>query len=139
VEYKAYLNARFGYWVEYPDIFETQKEPDNGDGVVFESADGEYTLTVWGGHNIFGQDGEALLLECYDRVAHIVPDSERSGPGFYSIAYEGGGDGVEYIFHEYGIVNEDLTAAFILKYPKDEEERFAPIKEYMEASFSLPK
>ena len=139
-EYEAYLNARFGYSVEYPGFFDTRRESDNGDGIWYESAEGEYTLTTSGGHNISGHDGAALLRECYDRVAYIVEGSERSGAGFYSIAYEGGGgmDGVEYIFHEYGIVNEDMWAAFILKYPKEEEERFAPVKERMEASLKLP-
>ena len=139
-EYEAYLNARFGYSVEYPDIFDASREPDNGDGIWFESAGGEYTLTISGGHNIFGHDGEALLRECYDRVAYIVEGSERSAPNFYSIAYsdDGGQDGIEHIFHEYGIVNEDIWASFILKYPKEEEERFAPIKERMETSLKLP-
>ena len=139
-EYETYLNARLGYSVEYPGIFDMQRESDNGDGIWFESADGEYTLTISGGHNIFGYDGGVLLRECYDRVAYIVEGSERSGPEFYSIAYEGGGgiDGVKYIFHEYGIVNEDMWGAFVLKYPKEEEERFAPIKERMEASLKLP-
>ena len=139
-QYKPYLNARFGYSAEYPGIFDTQHESDNGDGIWLESADGEYTLTIWGGHNVSGEDGDALLLECYDRVAYIVEDSERSGAGFYSIAYEGGGgiDGAVYIFHEYGIVNEDMKAGFILKYPQEEEERFTPIKERMEATLTLP-
>ena len=139
-EYEAYFNTRFGYSVEYPDIFDASREPDNGDGIWFESADGEYALTISGGHNVFDHDGEALLRECYDRVAYIVEGSERSAPNFYSIAYEGGGgmDGAEYVFHEYGVVNEDIWASFILKYPKDEEERFAPVKERMEASLKLP-
>lgn len=139
--WKTYLNARFGYYVEYPDIFNASKEPDNGDGIEFESADGEYTLAVWGGHNIFQDDGAALLRGCYDRVAHIVPNSEKSGPGFYSIEYsdDGGQDGVEHISHEYGVVDPAAKAGYILRYPKDEEKRFAKIKSKMDASLKLPK
>ena len=138
--YKVYLNARFGYSVEYPDIFDTQREPDNGDGITFESADGEYSLAIGGGHNVLEWDGEALLNMCKERVAHIVDGSERTGKGFYSIAYsdDGGQDGVEHIFHEYGIVNADLTVSFVLKYPKEEEERFTEIKKRLEASLKLP-
>ena len=140
--YEVYLNARFGYSVEYPDIFESSREPDNGDGIWMEGAgaEGEYSLTISVGHNIFADDGHAMLEKCYDRVAHIVPGSERSGEGYYSIAYEGGGgmDGVEHIFHEYGIVNGDLWAMFILKYPMSEEEGFKEIKKRMEDSLKLP-
>jgi hypothetical protein len=140
IVYETYLNARFGYSAELPDIFDASREPDNGDGIWFETAGEEYTLTISGGHNIFGHDGDALLQEAYGRVAYIVEGSDRSGPNFYSIAYEGGGgmDGGEYVFHEYGIVDEDLWASFTLKYPKEEEERFVPIKERMEASLKLP-
>jgi hypothetical protein len=137
----SYENGRFGYSVDHPDIFDAVKEPDNGDGAEFESADGEYALTVWGGYNILEDDGNSLLEKCYDRVAHIVPDSEKSGQGFYSIEYsdDGGKDGVEHIFHEYGVVNADTQAGFILKYPKEEEKRFAEIKKRMETSLKIPE
>jgi hypothetical protein len=140
-EYKTYVNDRFGYSVNYPDIFESSREPDNGDGIEFASDDGEYTLTIWGGYNVLGQDGYALLEECYERVAHIVPDSQESAGNYYSIEYsdDGGKDGVEHIFHEYGIVNEDMKASFTLQYPKAEEKRFATIKIDMENSLGLPE
>jgi hypothetical protein len=140
-EYKTYVNDRFGFSVNYPDIFDTSREPDNGDGISFASDDGEYTLEIWGGYNILGQDGYALLEECYERVAHIVRNSAISAGGHYSIEYsdDGGKDGVEHIFHEYGIVNEDMKAGFVLRYPKDEEKRFAIIKADMENSISLPE
>jgi hypothetical protein len=139
--YKIYLNARFGYSVEYPDIFDTQREPDNGDGIEFTGADGEYTLTIWGGYNVLAWDGKSLLDACTERIAHIVEGSKKIGAGFYSIAYsdDGGRDGVEHIFHEYGIVNKDMQAAFVLKYPKKEEKRFVEIKKRLEASFKAPQ
>jgi hypothetical protein len=140
-KFKTYVNARFGYSLSYPDIFEPETESENGDGAEFSSQDGEYTLTVWGGYNVLGQDGNALLEERRESVAHIVPDSERSGAELYSIEYsdDGGQDGVEHIFHEYVNVNADLTAGFILRYPKEEEKRFAGIKDAMETSLKLTK
>ena len=71
--YKTYRDARFGYSVEYPDIFGAPRETD--DGAEFEGADGEYTLSVRGGKSVPGSDGEALLNRCKERVAHIVPGS----------------------------------------------------------------
>ena len=140
-EFKTYINARFGYSVEYPDIFIDSKEPDNGDGIVFEDADGEYNLTIWGGYNVLGQNGSSLLEMCLERVAHIVPGSEKSGAGFYSIEYsdDGGQDGVEHIFFEYGVINADMMAGFILKYPKESEVRFAEIKRVIQESLKIPE
>ena len=139
VKLKTYVNALFGYSVEYPDIFKAKTERDDGGGAEFSSEDGEYTLVVWGEKNTPGRDGNALLEECKERVAHIVPGSEKSGAGFYSVEYgdDGGQDGVEHIFHEYVIVNAHLTAGFVLRYPK-EEERFAAIAAAMESSLKLP-
>jgi hypothetical protein len=140
-QYKTYENDRFGYSVDYPDIFDGKQEPDNGDGVEFTTESGEYGLTVWGGYNVLGQDGKALLEECKERVAHIADGSDKSGEGFYSIEYsdDGGESGVEHIFHEYGTVNGAAQAGFILKYPQDEEKRFAEIKKVMESSLKLPE
>jgi hypothetical protein len=140
-EYETYVNDRFGYSVNYPDIFDRSREPDNGDGVEFASADGEYGLTIWGGYNVLGQDGYALLEECYERVTHIVPESAMSASRHYGVEYsdDGGKDGVGHIFHEYGIVNEEMKAGFTLKYPKAEEKRFELIKIVMENSLRLPK
>jgi hypothetical protein len=140
-KYKTYVNGRFGYSVNYPDIFGEGREPDNGDGIEFASDGGEYTLAVWGGHNVLEQDGYSLLEDCYGRVAHIVPGSGKSAGNYYSIEYsdDGGKDGTEHIFHEYGIVNGETKAGFTLQYPKAEEERFAMIKIDMENSLSLPE
>jgi hypothetical protein len=142
-EYKTYVNPRFGYSVDYPDIFgqsEGSDESGDSDGIEFESGDGEYTLTIWGGDNATGSDGNALLEGRKNEVAHIVPDSEASGGGFYTISYsdDGGQDGNEHIFHEYGIVNKDARAAFVLRYPKDEEKRFAEMITRMKKSLALP-
>ena len=140
VKLETYVNALFGYSVGYPDIFEASTERDDGGGAEFSSEDGEYTLVVWGEKNTPGRDGNALLEECEERVAHIVPGSERSGAEFYAVEYgdDGGQDGVEHIFHEYAIVNAGLTAGFVLRYPKEEEERFAAIGAAMESSLKLP-
>jgi hypothetical protein len=144
--YKTYVNARFGYSIDYPDIFDSQKEPDNGDGIEFSGRGGEVTLTIWGGHNVLGQDGAALLNECKERVAYIVEDSEKCGTvteevSYYWIEYgDGGGkDGVEHIFSEAGLVNADIKAGFIFKYPKDDEESMTGVIAELRGSLALPQ
>ncbi|MDR2779990.1 MAG: hypothetical protein LBB28_02575 [Synergistaceae bacterium] len=139
-EYKTYLNARFGYSIRYPDIFAGVREPLNGDGAEFSESSGEYGLVVWGGFNVMGEDGAELLKMARERVSHIVPDSEKSGEGFYSIVYgdDGGQDGKEHIFREYGVVNPEMKAGFTLKYPLGEAERFAETARVMEESLKLP-
>jgi hypothetical protein len=136
-----YENGRFGYSVEYPDIFRDAKKPDNGDGVQLESDDEEHGLIISGGYNALEQDAEQRLASRLEEVSHIVEGSIDSGDGWYRVVYsdDGGMDGVEHLFHEYGIINKDAWATFILGYPKAEEKRFAEIKERMEASLKLPE
>ena len=140
-KYETYTNGRFGYSMKYPDIFDTKTEPDNGDGVELASKNGKYTLVMWGGYNILGQDGDALLEESKERVAHILPGSERSAENYYSIQYSDGGgkDGTEHIFYEYVIVNADMRAGFTFSYPKDEEKRFEITVIDMENSLKMPE
>jgi uncharacterized membrane protein len=38
VSYKHYGNARFGFIIEYPSDFKVKVVPDNGDGLIFQSA-----------------------------------------------------------------------------------------------------
>jgi hypothetical protein len=141
-KYKEYINSRFGYTVKYPDIYEKTTESDNGDGIIFSAKNDEYTLTVWGGYNISGDTGKSLLESSKERVSLIAPGSAKSGRGWYRIAYSDDGageEGIEHIFHEYGVVNAETRAGFILKYPLDEEKRFKPIIKELEKSLKLTR
>ena len=60
-KWARYVNKRFGYSVEYPDLFSKRDEPANGDGVWLKSKDGRTRLTFSGGYNVLMQDGEATL------------------------------------------------------------------------------
>ena len=116
-KYETYVNGRFGYLMDYPDIFDTRRDPDNGDGVELASKDGKYTLVMWGGYNIFGQDGDEPLEESKKRVARV--------------------GGKEHIVHEYVRANADISVGFRFSYPKDEEKRFEKIVVKMENSLKL--
>ncbi len=45
----SYVNERFGYSIEYPDIFSDIQESDNGDGVWLSFETDKYALTLSGG------------------------------------------------------------------------------------------
>jgi len=137
----TYTNERFGYSIELPDIFPDVREPDNSDGVWMQSDDENYRLTISGGYNVLEYEGKDMLKNRLEEVAHIVPDSDKSGEGWYRLIYsdDGGRDGNEHLFHEYGVVNKENWASFTLVYPKEEEARFSATAQRMEESLSLPK
>ena len=139
-EWISYGNARFGYSMEYPDIFTSLEEPDNGDGIWLKTKGEKYALTISGGFNVLGEDGEGRLQARLREVAHIVPGSEAAGPGWYRVVYsdDGGRDGKEHRFHEYGILDGENWASFILVYPLEERDRFAAAAARMEKNLALP-
>jgi hypothetical protein len=140
-KYKGYINSSFGYTIKYPDIYEKITKSDNGDGIIFSAKNDKYMLTVRGGYNISGDTGKSLLKSSMERVSHIVRGSAKSGRGWYRIAYSddgAGAEGIEHIFHEYGVVDAKTRAGFILKYPLNEETRFKPVIKELEKSLDLP-
>ncbi len=139
-EWISYGNARFGYSMEYPDIFTSLEEPDNGDGIWLKTKGEKYALTISGGFNVLGEDAEGRLQARLREVAHIVPGSEAAGPGWYRVVCsdDGGRDGKEHRFHEYGILDGENWASFILVYPLEERDRFAAAAARMEKSLALP-
>lgn len=136
----SYQNGRFGYRVEYPDLYPTTTTSDNGDGVWMESENGEYKLTLSGGFNVLKQDGNAALKDRMNHVSHIVPGTAVGGANFYRVVYsdDGGKDGNEHLFHEYGVMDDDHWATFLLVYPLKEETRFAAFIPRMEKALTLP-
>jgi hypothetical protein len=44
--WKKYTNARFGFSVEYPPTLQASREPDNGAGREFHTANKEFSLTA---------------------------------------------------------------------------------------------
>ena len=138
-QWTTYVNERFGYSVEYADIYTERDEPENGDGVWLSASEGKYALTLSGGYNVLEEDGERRLRSRLENVAHIVPGSEESGPDWYRVIYsdDGGKDGNERLFHEYGSINANNWASFILVYPVEEQERFAPIVACLEETLMI--
>jgi len=50
-EWTTYSNPRFGASIDVPPGFVKEvPEPENGDGLIFHSADGQTMLLVWGGN-----------------------------------------------------------------------------------------
>lgn len=136
----SYDNDRFGYSVEYPDIFTDITESDSGDGVWLSFEIDKYALTLSGGNNVLEDDGESSLRNRMEYISHIVPGSAESGSDWYRVIYaiESGVDGTESWFYEYGIIDEANWASFILLYPVEEQERFAAIAANMEKTLRLP-
>ena len=141
ISYKTLTSTLYEYSMEYPDMFTVKQGDENENFFTCETKDNEYSLYIWTEYNKYGANGRAWLEDRYNEIAHIVPDSAKSGDDFYTVEYsdDGGQDGVEHIFHEYGIVADEggVNVAYKLSYPKSDEERFAAVKKRMDESLKF--
>lgn len=121
--FQLYINARFGYRIDYPADFIPQGEADNSDGQVFIGKDGA-ELRAWGGYNVFQATPASALQEELQRSR----ESRRrvtyqvAGRDFFVVSgYEPDG---QRIFYLKKLVSPSLEAGFELVYPASRRERY---------------
>lgn len=121
--FRPYLNARFGYRIDYPADFIPQGESDNGDGQVFLGQDGA-ELRVWGGYNIFQATPASALQEELRRSRENQRrvTYQTVGRDFFVVSgYEPDG---RRIFYLKTVVRPSLQAGFEFVYPASRRERY---------------
>ena len=107
-KWNSYVNARFNYSIEYPNIFTKRTESENGDGLWLEAKDTRLTLS--GGYNVLMQDG-ADMVGSRNLEGMIIGES---GSGWFRLVRREG----TMIIHEYGVLNDDVWASFTFTYIK---------------------
>lgn len=120
-----YDNTRFGYSVEYPNIFSTRQQSENGDGIWLKSK--QYNLTLSGGFNVLMQDGHAMLA--LRDVKNVL--KKESGSSWFRLIHKES----KYIIYEYGIMDDDTWASFTFTYPETKD--FKTTIKRIEQSFRL--
>jgi hypothetical protein len=87
LDWRPYVNQRFGYSVDIPTGFLWPlPPPPNGDGLAFESADGQVSVSVWGSNNALEWSFDdyfraALAREDLGRVTY-----QRKTEGWYVLS-----------------------------------------------------
>ncbi|MGY2837489.1 hypothetical protein [Thermostichus sp. OS-CIW-29] len=121
--FRPYLNARFGYRIDYPADFIPQGESDNGDGQVFLGQDGA-ELRVWGGYNIFQETPASALQEELRRSRENQRQVTYQTVGRDFFVVSGYEDFGQRIFYLKKIVRPSLQAGFEFVYPANRRDRY---------------
>jgi hypothetical protein len=121
--FRPYLNARFGYRIDYPADFIPQGESDNGDGQVFLGQDGA-ELRVWGGYNIFQETPASALQEELRRSRENQRQVTYQTVGRDFFVVSGYEDFGQQIFYLKKIVRPSLQAGFEFVYPANRRDRY---------------
>jgi hypothetical protein len=87
LDWRPYVNERFGYSVDIPaGLLYPLPPPENGDGLAFESADGQVSVSVFGSNNALEWSVDdyfraALAREDLGRVTY-----QRKTEGWYVLS-----------------------------------------------------
>jgi len=121
--FQPYINARFGYRLDYPADFVPQGESDSGDGQVFVGEEGA-ELRVWGGYNIFQATPASALQEELQRSRESGRRVTYQAAGRDFFVVSGYEPGSLRIFYLKKLVRPSLEAGFELVYPASRRERY---------------
>jgi hypothetical protein len=116
-----YVNARFGYSIEYPArTFVPERAPDNGDGRRFRAIRGGARFMVWAGHNVLKQSPKQFVAEsasaCRQGRAHYA----QTGKGVAVVSCERRGE----IFYARRLFAKGMITGFQMTYPASERGRW---------------
>lgn len=87
IQYQKYRNERFGYTIDYPRDFATGVSPENGDGRVFLSPDGEAKLVVYGA-NVLHNESLADIYQVAKKSAGGNIAYKQMGNNWFVLSWE---------------------------------------------------
>lgn len=132
VAYRSYVNARFGFSIDYPSDLKAGSPPADGDGLVFTSADGGVQLRASGINNALPVTPAAYLQRLLSKhptaTYHMVKD-ERC-----IVSWEEDG----HIFYEKAVVGTGSIDDFQFAYPASQKQEYDPIVTHIAESFRTP-
>jgi hypothetical protein len=127
--YDRYTNERFGFSIQYPHSFKRHREPENGDGLGFTSADGTATLTASGSYDE-GESVEAMYQEALKEV-HGSLGYTKLASTWFVITWKDGPN----ISYEKTFVGAVSQNTFILTYPQTQKAAYADTVIHIGKSF----
>ena len=130
LQYKRYVNARYGYSGDYPTSFVMGKESQNGDGVRITAPDGQAVLIMFGANNTQGQTARSkydkLVREKGNKVGY-----HTIGENWYVVTWEENGR----LYYNKTLVDKGSINTFEIYFPKQEKEYYSDIVTHIEGNF----
>ena len=129
-QWRAYHNTRFGVTADYPAGWTMGPEPENNDGRVFTSPDGQARVTIYGHFVLDGRDAELAESE-KGRAGEAVTYRLRKG---HWIALSGTRGGA--IFYRKALISchDTVSNNVEIEYPAAEKEKYDALVAHVAAS-----
>lgn len=120
--YRQYFNARFGYSMIVPNSFIEDTSynmvSDNGDGMCYNSEDGQGRITISGQYNVESETAQERLERYSD-----IDGYKYAGENYYVMSFVEDDSIIYSAYH----VDDELIYGFELIYDETQQERFDPI------------
>ena len=131
--WKRYVNARFGFAVDYPPTLVASREPDNGGGREFHTADKDFSLTAVGHFLGAVDEAESLETRWQEELRDLGKSVtyKRKTRDWYVVS--GVKEGVEY-YHKVAVKGRNW-AAIRITYPHAKNKLYDPWVERISRSF----
>jgi hypothetical protein len=132
VSYKKYSNSRFGFSIDNPDTFITKVVPDNNDGIILASPEGDTELTVSGINNVLNETAQSLyskLLKEHSNAAY-----KKQEDNWLIVSWTEG----DKIYYQKSIVGAGSIDTFLIKYPIKLKDAYDSIVTHLNLSFKTP-
>jgi hypothetical protein len=115
-DWDFYANSRFGYVIDIPPGFSGEGEADNGDGQIFNSADGTQLLRVYGANSLDGFETTVASAMNQAREGGWNLSYERVTPSWAS--FSGTRNGIVVYARAIALCAGTQFASFELQYPE---------------------
>lgn len=133
VTYENYANSRFGFSIDYPSSLSNRNTSDNGDGIILTNEAGDAKLTVSGSNNALNSTAQSAYNDAISNNTNNISYKVQSGNWFILSWTEG-----NKIVYEKEVVGTGSMNTFILEYPINQKDMYAPIVERLNKSFKTP-
>jgi len=124
--------AASNFFIDYPDSFITKTTPDNGDGILLASKDGNAELSVSGINNALGDTAASFLKSLTEE--HTNASLKTTQDNWVILSWTDG----DTVFYQKSVIGTGSIDTFVLKYPKTQEDIYTTIITYLETSFKTP-
>lgn len=133
-----YLNGRFGFVVEIPEIFsKVVVIPQNDDGIILSTEDDKSSFRTSGGYNL--EDSKTVLKESYNSALEELGKKvayKRLGKDFYVVSWLEDDSVIHY--RKY-MVSDSVHCDFEMSYPKSEKSNYDALVMHVAKSLTPPK
>lgn len=132
IQYLYYNNERYGFSIEYPDIFSDYMLPENGDGIIFSNNEAGVQLTISGSNNVLDDTAEGLFSKEVNTLSNVNYQFQKDN--FYVISWCEG----ETMYYKNVVVGPGSMNTFLISYPSSDEAYYDAIVTHLYETFTTP-